>query len=194
MAAPPSKTVGDLTGKWVMNKTLSDSAEPALALQGIGWMTRKAVGFATLTLDIKQYTAPPSPPNSSPDAVTHIEIEQTGTGGLKGTTEKRCLDHQWREHSDWMFGHVKGQTKFLKAEEVTDEYLKKGWLEGEGENKGPGGESHIESYVESLESGWTARQVWGFQEIEGVRRYCRNIVVEKGAERVEIRLVYDFLE
>jgi len=193
MAAPPSKTIADLNGKWQMNKTLSDNSEPALILQGIGWLTRKAIGVATITLDVKQYTAPPSPPNSDTTPVTHIEIEQTGTGGLKGTTEKRCLDHQWREHSDWMFGHVKGQTRFLSGDEITDEFLKKGWLEGEEEKTGPDGASHVESYVESLESGWTARQIWGFQTVDGVRRYCRNIVVEKGAERVEIRLVYDYM-
>jgi hypothetical protein len=211
MAAPPSKTVGDLTGKWYMvrhfppnrqnqnvltyaqNKKFSSDTSPALALQGIGWVTRKLISAASITLDIKQYTAPPTPPNSDTTPVTHIEIEQTGTGGMKGTTEKRCLDFQWREHSDWMFGHVKGQTKFVAPADITDEFLAKDWLEDEAEKGGPNGETHILSYVESLDSGWTATQVWGFQMIDGVRRYCRNVVVAKGAERVELRLVYDFL-
>lgn len=149
--------------------------------------------MSTITLDVKQYIAPPSPPNSDTAPVTHIEIAQTGTGGLKGTAEVRCLDLQWREHSDWMFGHVKGQSRFVAAADIADEFLKKGWLEGEEEQGGPAGETHIESYVESLENGWTARQIWGFQTVDGERRYSRNVLVQKGAERVEIRLVYDYL-
>lgn len=157
-------------------------------------MTRKAVSLATLTLHVKQYVAPPSPPSDPTGApVTHVDIEQTGTGGIKGTTEKRCADYAFREHTDYLFGHVKGQTKFLTAEEITDEYLKSGWLEGDEEKKGPNGETHLISHVESLDAGWTATQIWGFKIIEGVRRYARNVVIAKGAERVELQLVYDWL-
>lgn len=185
MAAPPSETLADLSGKWQMNKTLSQSPDAALQLQGISWLTRKAIGLSTVTLDITQYTGPPSPPSSSTVPVTHLEIAQTATGGIKGTSEKRCLDYVWREHSDWMFGHVKGQSRWVKKEEIGDTFLEGGWIE-EGE--------YIESYVESLENGWTARQIWGFQMVNGERRYCRNIVVRKGEEKVEFRLVYDWLE
>ncbi|KAI8266167.1 hypothetical protein K4K58_010303 [Colletotrichum sp. SAR11_239] len=194
MAAPADKTIADLSGKWVMNKTLSDSPEPALALQGISWMVRKAVGMATVTLHVKQYSAPPSPPGSGTEPVTHIDIDQFATAGLKGTTENRCLDMEWREHSDWMFGSVRGQSKWMSAEEIEDEFLKKGpWLEGEAEATGPDGKSHIYSHVESIDNGWTATQIWGFQIIDGQRRYARNVLVQKGGKRVEIRLVYDWL-
>jgi hypothetical protein len=159
--------------------------DPALSLQGIGWLTRKAIGAATVTLHATHYT--------DDEGKVHVDIDQTVTGGLKGTSEKRCLDNEFRDHKDWMFGHVKGQSKYIAAEEVSDEFLKKGWLEGEEEKKGPNGESHILSYVESYDAGWTARQIWGFQTVEGERRYCRNIVVTKGAEKVEMRLVYDYL-
>jgi hypothetical protein len=185
MAAPASKTIADLSGKWQMNKTYSDPVDPALSLQGIGWLTRKAIGAATVTLHATHYT--------DDEGKVHVDIDQTVTGGLKGTSEKRCLDNEFRDHKDWMFGHVKGQSKYIAAEEVSDEFLKKGWLEGEEEKKGPNGESHILSYVESYDAGWTARQIWGFQTVEGERRYCRNIVVTKGAEKVEMRLVYDYL-
>ncbi|KAK4192792.1 hypothetical protein QBC35DRAFT_483397 [Podospora australis] len=195
MAAPASKTIGDLNGKWVMNKSQSTPVEPGLALQGVGWVTRKAVGMATLTLTVKQFTAPPSPPaEPSGGAVTHIEIEQTGTGGLKGSTEKRCLDYNFRDHSDWLFGHVKGQSKFIAASDISDAHLKQGWLEGAEEATGPNGETHILSHVESYDAGWTATQIWGFQLVDGVRKHVRNIVVAKGSERVELKLVYDFIE
>ncbi|KAL2148149.1 hypothetical protein VTH82DRAFT_8736 [Thermothelomyces myriococcoides] len=195
MAAPADKNIGDLNGKWIMNKTLSSNIEPGLALQGVGWVTRKAVSMATLTLTVKQFVAPPSPPSDPANPpVTHIEIEQTGTGGIKGSTEKRCLDDTFRDHSDWLFGHVRGKSYFLKPEDISDEFLRSGWLEGDDEKKGPNGETHIISYVESYDNGWTATQIWGFKIIEGVRRYVRNVVIAKDSERVELQLVYDWVE
>lgn len=195
MAAPASKTIADLSGKWTTNKAQSTSVEPALALQGVGWMTRKAVGLSTVSLDVKHYSAPPSPPaDPSGPEVSHVEIEQTGTGGLKGSTEKRCLDFTFRDHSDWLFGNVKGKSKWVKASEIDDAHLAKGWLEGDEEATGPDGASHILSHVESYDAGWTATQIWGFQLVEGVRKYVRNIVVAKDAQRVELKLVYDYLE
>jgi hypothetical protein len=153
------------------------------------------VSLATLTLNIKQYTAPPSPPaDPTGPQVTHIEIEQTGTGGIKGTYEKRCLDYTFRDHSDYLFGNVKGQSKWLNLEDIEDPFLRSGWLEGDNEKGGPNGETHIISHVESLDAPWTATQIWGFKEIDGVRRYVRNVVIAKGSERVELQLVYDWLE
>ncbi|KAF3360272.1 hypothetical protein VdG1_01232 [Verticillium dahliae VDG1] len=168
MAAPANITIKNLSGKWQMNKTLSDSPEPALALQGIGWMVRKAVGLATLTL-------------------------HTATGGVKGTTENRCLDLEFREHADWLFGSCRGQSDWRSPAEIEDEFLKKGWLEGDAESTGPQGKSHVCSHVENVDNGWTATQIWGFQEIDGQRRYARNIVVAKDDKKVEFRLVYDYL-
>jgi len=194
MAAPPSKTLKDLNGTWVMSKDLSDNVEPALALQGISWFIRKAVGLSTVTLHVKQYEGPPSPPSEDSKPATHIEIEQTATGGIKGTTENRCLDQTWREHSDWMFGTVRGQSSWIAAADIDDPYLRDRWEEGDAEKVGPGGESHIRSYVESVSDGWTALQIWGFQVVNGARMYCRNIVVAKGSERVQMRLVYSYEE
>ncbi|KAI3401899.1 hypothetical protein diail_6458 [Diaporthe ilicicola] len=180
MAAPAEKTLRNLDGTWVMNKSLSDSADPALALQGVGWLTRKAIGLATVTLHVKEYV--------DDAGVTHVDIQQTATGGVKGNTENRTLDNTFREHSDWLFGNVKGRTGWVTSKDDIadgkDEYLKKGWEAAQTE--------FVVGYVESLDRGWTAWQVWGFQEVNGERRYARNIVVAKGDERVEMRLVYDF--
>ena len=198
MAAPPSKTLKDLSGKWVMNSKLSDSADPALALQGIGWLTRKGIGLSTVTLHVKQFTAPPSAsaegaaPAGAPPVV-HIEIDQTATGGIKGTSERRCVDGLPREHADWLFGKCSGRTTWIAADKIEDAFLKKDWIEGDAEKAGPNGETHLMSRVESLEAKWTATQIWGFQMIEGERRYVRNIVVADPTGRVEIKLIYDFI-
>jgi hypothetical protein len=138
-----------------------------------------------VTLHVKQYTAPPAPPSTATEPATHIDIEQVASG-LSSTHEARCLDNAWREHSDWLFGSVRGRSWFAKLAEIEDDFLKKGWEEGT--------EEVVVSYVESVGNGWTATQVWGFQVVDGVRRYCRNIVVAKGSERVEMRLVYDYSE
>ncbi|CAM1507220.1 Fc.00g068610.m01.CDS01 [Cosmosporella sp. VM-42] len=186
MAAPAEKTTKDLSGNWVMNKSLSDSTEPALALQGIGFLIRKPVSYATITLDVTQYTAPPKPPATGTDIVTHIDITQSASG-LSSTQENRCLDNEFREHSDWLFGDVKGRSQWISLDEVEDAFLKKDWLiEGEGKNL-------ILSHVESQGNGWTATQVWGFQNINDERRYVRHVLVKKGDKRVEVRFVYDFV-
>ena len=55
-----------------------------LTLQGVGWFTRKAIGLATVTLDIEQYQAPPEGAPDTDAPVTHVDVKQTATGGIKG--------------------------------------------------------------------------------------------------------------
>lgn len=140
--------------------------------------------MATISLDVTQYEGPPNPPSESTDIVTHIDIVQSA-GSLSSTQENRCADDVYREHSDWLFGNVRGKTKWIALEEGEDEYLKGGW-EPEADGK------YIRTYVENDDYGWTADQIWGFQIIEGERYYCRNILIKKGDERAEFRLVYDW--
>jgi hypothetical protein len=156
-------------------------------------LTRKAIGFATVTLHVKHYT--------DAEGKVHIDIEQTATGGLKGTSEHRTIDNTFREHSDWLFGKAKARSFFVKAEDLPakikeellgDEFLGRDWLAGDEEKTGPDGTLHLVNWVEA-EAGWTAAQVWGFQTIGGERRYARNIVVRNGDKSAEIRLVYDFV-
>ena len=166
------------------NKTLSDDADAVLALQGVSWLTRKAIGFATITLHTKQYT--------DSDNITHIDIDQTATGGIKGTTEIRVLNWTEREHDDHIFGRVKGRSRWLaNFDEIEDPFLKEGWLDVDSEKGGPNGELHIESSVVNQEKGWTAQQVWGFAIVDGKRHYTRRVIVTKGKEVVKVRLVYN---
>ncbi|OAA61002.1 hypothetical protein SPI_05026 [Niveomyces insectorum RCEF 264] len=223
MAAPASKSINDLNGKWRMNKSLSDPFEPVLALQGVGYIVRKAISAATLTLHVRQYEAPPSEPTIADDpvddaarqvSVTHVDIDQTLTGGFKGTTERRCCDDRRREHSDWLFGHVVGRTRWYRgpgaaAAVVRDfggeAFLAKGWSETTGnDNDGDLLVSHVVN--QDAGNGWVAAQTWGFQPVGdsgenggggGARRYVRNIVVTKGEgaeqQRQAVQLVYDFV-
>jgi hypothetical protein len=147
---------------------------------------RKAIAWATVTLHTKQYP--------DDDGRTHIDIEQTATGGIRGTTELRVLDWTTRSHSDHIFGNLSGKSRWVSIDnpEIPDQFLKEGWLEGEEENGGPNGERHIESFVINEENGWTAEQIWGFAIVDGQRYYTRRVVVAKGEEKRMVRFVYNW--
>jgi len=143
----------------------------------------------TVTLVTKQY--------KDDAGVVHIDIEQPGAAGIKGTTELRQLDGTWNEHEDHVFGAVKGTTNWTKVADLKDgdadeAFLKKGWSE-ETTNDEDGA---IDSYVESIKNGWTARQIWGFEEVEvhgaKQRMYVRHVCVKKKDQTIHARLVYDF--
>lgn len=153
-------------------------------MQGVSWFTRKAITITTITLDIKQYI--------DENGVVHIEIEQTGTGGIKGTTELHIMDWTERLHKDYIFDNLKGRGRMLNLDQevINDDFLSQGWLEVSEESGGPHGGRHIQSFVDA--SGWTGNQVWGFAMIKGQRRYTRRIVVIRGREVKKIRIVYDW--
>ncbi|KAK2738747.1 hypothetical protein FQN57_006914 [Myotisia sp. PD_48] len=212
MAAPVELTIQDLNGNWTMDTTISNDIEPVLILQGMSWLTRKALGMATITLHVNEYTEADT---------THIDIAQTLTGGIPGTTEKRVLNWGINDHTDHIFGHVNGQTRFVKGKKAGDrlvpdleiqtkvgieeedelvarffqgEVLADGLPSDGWESTGPEGENtYLQSWVRSMDSGWTAEQVWGFEIIEGVRYYTRRVAVAKEGKCVRVRLVYEFL-
>jgi len=183
MAAPSDVTIKDLSGAWVLNKTLSDDTDAVLALQGIGWLTRKAISIATITLHIKQY--------NDKDGATHIDIEQVATGGIR-TTELRTLDWVERSHKDSVFGSLTGKSRWKTHDAIEDEYLKDGWLGGDEEKGGPAGEFLIESFVDQQEKGWQGTQIWGFAIVDGQRYYTRRVRITKGDKVLKIRMVYNY--
>lgn len=136
----------------LQNKSISDNIEEILVLQGVGWIKRKAIVTATITLAIKHVKE---------DDVETIDIDQTLTGGIPGTAEHRELTWVERPHEDHIFGAVVGKSRRVQlstlTEEGRDEYLTTGWTEDTKEH------GAIESYVESdtPKSGttWIANQV-----------------------------------
>ncbi|KNG90406.1 hypothetical protein ANOM_001040 [Aspergillus nomiae NRRL 13137] len=220
MAAPADITIKDLSGEWTMDKTLSNPTEPILALQGMGWMKRKALNIATVTLSVHQHADEKDP------KVLHVKIEQTVTGGIPGTTEYRITDWEGREHEDHVFGNVRGQSRLIRgskgddgkfrpnveiATKTDDEDVKK-FLKGEiladgkdtegfvadnvGEEYGEGEGLFLQSFVQNLDSngGWTAEQIWGFELIDGKRYYTRRVVVAKEGKYEKARFVYTFIK
>ena len=86
--------------------------------------------------------------------VTHIDISQTLSGGVSGTTEKRTLDWTFRSHTDRIFGECRGRSRWASVEDLKDEdeWLRQGWLDEDGGIR-------VQAYVESVGGGWTAMQV-----------------------------------
>lgn len=167
MAAPPSITTLDLSATWVMvgtvpflttsnsivnasqNKTLSDDTDDILRLQGMSWLTRRAIGLATITLYVRH--------SKDDDGIEHIDIDQALTGGIPGTSENRILDWTFREHADYLFGPVVGKSRRVKVDEIENKFLREGWLPDTVEN------GAINSYVKSdtpkSNTTWIAEQV-----------------------------------
>ncbi|KAL9604795.1 MAG: hypothetical protein Q9219_000243 [cf. Caloplaca sp. 3 TL-2023] len=142
MAAPPEKTIRDLSGKWTMNKTLSDDSDRLLQMQGVSWFMRRAIAIANVSLTVEQYEK---------DGQTHIDATQVATGGVT-STENRTLDWTLRDHTDKVFGKVKGKSRWVKLSDVDDDdYLKTGFDDMEGE--------HVQAWIEDKGGEWTANQV-----------------------------------
>jgi hypothetical protein len=184
MAAPATATTLNFAGKWVMNKSMSDDSDKLLALQGMSWVTRKAISIATINITIKHYT--------DDQGIEHVDADQSIGGGLAGTKEERNLSDTPREHTDHIFGSIIGRSLRAKVADLEHEFLKKGWTEDTVEHGVL--RSIAESNTEKSGKTWKADQVWGFEIINGERRYTRHVKFTgpKG-EDLEVRLVYDYV-
>ncbi|KAJ7071167.1 hypothetical protein C8F01DRAFT_1014146, partial [Mycena amicta] len=192
MAVPADFTILDISGKFTMNKELSGESDTILMLQGVSWFKRKAIQFGTVTLFIKHY--------KDDNGEEHIDIDQAGgygefrltiTGGMAGTREERHLTWKDREHHDTLFGHVIGKSRRIQVADLDEEYLRNGWTPDTIEY------GVVQSYVESdtPKSGtsWIGNQTWGVQQVNGERRYARNVkFTGPQGEDVERLLVYDY--
>ncbi|KAF7784622.1 hypothetical protein Agabi119p4_787 [Agaricus bisporus var. burnettii] len=191
MAVPADFTILDISGKFCMNKQLTnvDDTDKILGLQGVGWLKRKAIRYATITLDIKHYRVDS---DDGTKKIEKIDIVQTLTGGIPGTTENRTLTWEERENNDDLFGPVIGKSRRVKAEELEDEWLKEGWTEDTYEH------GVIEAYAKSdtpkSKTTWVGDQTWGIELIDGKRMYARhvNFTGPKG-EKVKTKMYYDYI-
>ncbi|KZT05983.1 uncharacterized protein LAESUDRAFT_759867 [Laetiporus sulphureus 93-53] len=182
MAVPPEMTVLNISGKYIMSKSLSDHTDEILRLQGLGWLKRKIIRMGTLYLSIKHYT--------DENSIEHIDILQT-LSGLSNTDEDRILDWEPRPHEDDTFGNVLSQSKRVSIDEVDNEWLKKGWTKDTREMSLV--LTRAESDTAKNGTRWVAVQTWGFEEINGEKRHVRHVdFTGPEKEKVQARLVYDY--
>ncbi|KAF8530979.1 hypothetical protein JB92DRAFT_3105728 [Gautieria morchelliformis] len=182
MAAPSEMITTDITGTFVMNKSLSDDSDRILELQGVGWWMRRMIGLATVTLHVNHY--------KDDSGVEHIDIKQTLTGGIEGTQENRTLDWAQRSHEDRVFGPVFGKSRRLPVADIDNVFLKTGWLPDTVEH----GTINAYTISDTAKSGreWVADQIWGFEEVNGERRYVRHVNFTAGEENIQFQpqLIY----
>ncbi|KAL9121259.1 MAG: hypothetical protein Q9187_002184 [Circinaria calcarea] len=186
MAAPAEVTMKDLNGDWVMNKTLSDDLDPVLALQGLPWLLRKVVSWATITMHVKQYI--------DDVGITNIRIEQTATGGIKGETELRKLDWSEVPHVSGVFGEMMNHSRWSGVKQnarsgdggTLDTFLTEGWLEEAAGTRED--ENHVQNWVVNKKGGWTAEQMWGFAMVDGKRYHVKKFLVKKGGEMEKVKM------
>ncbi|KJA29298.1 hypothetical protein HYPSUDRAFT_196676 [Hypholoma sublateritium FD-334 SS-4] len=184
MAVPADFTILNITGKFTMNKALSDPRiDTILQLQGVGWITRRVIALG-VNLFVKHY--------KDDAGVEHIDIDQTITGGIPGTREESVLWWKEVEIEDNVFGSVIGKARRVKADEIDSPFLRDGWTEDTYAHE------LIQDYAKSNTPknprSWTANQTWGIETINRERRYARHIKFTgpKG-ENIEAKLVYDYL-
>ncbi|KAL4863826.1 hypothetical protein BDV12DRAFT_189361 [Aspergillus spectabilis] len=186
------------SGLWVVDKSHTTGIDPMLKLQGISWPLRKAVGLATMRLDISIHT-------DDRTGTTSLDTVISLTGGMAGTTEKRGMDWSVQDHKDYFFGTCQHRSCFVYVSsegkgdgkvypefdmqtDVSDEKVKM-FLRGEILDNGeasawaiPGtGEKGsdkvwVHTFVRNLDAGWTAEQIWGFEEIDGQLYQTKRIV------------------
>jgi hypothetical protein len=82
-----------------------------LELQGIPWLKRKIILLATVTLLVKEYVD---------DKITHIDLDQTVTGGIQGTSELRTLDWSETSHEDHIFGKLTSRNRWVSDLKATE--------------------------------------------------------------------------
>ncbi|KAJ3520864.1 hypothetical protein NM688_g9099 [Phlebia brevispora] len=179
MAVPATMTTLNLSGKYTQNKALSDDTEEILRLQGVSFMTRKALGMTTLTVTLT---------HTKDGDVEKVVTEQVLSGGVGASTEERILDWEARPYENKLFNKTTGKSKRVKLDEIEEEYLKGGWA--------PAAQEHgvISIWAEGVEVEWVTNAMWGLEEVNGEVRYVRRVhfTGPKG-EKVQARIVFDYV-
>ncbi|KIP12413.1 hypothetical protein PHLGIDRAFT_17572 [Phlebiopsis gigantea 11061_1 CR5-6] len=175
-------TTLNLSGKYTQNKGQSDDTDEILRLQGVGWLTRRAIQMATLYVTITHATE---------GGVEKITVDQVLSGGVGSSSETRVLDWQERDVDDKLFGAVVTRTERSKPEGLDNDWLKADWPETVREQ----GVIHTSGHSDTAKSGatWSAEMTWGLQDIDGERKYTRHVYfIGPGGEEIKARLVYDY--
>ncbi|KAJ5928195.1 hypothetical protein N7466_007151 [Penicillium verhagenii] len=196
MAAPISKDITNLVGKWRLNRKLSDDPDAVFALQGVPWITRKVLRFANLSLEITQSvslsdTSSESATDSSSDigSVTTMHVKQVvHPGGFNSETS--CpLNGVGQDMSLPIFGDITMQLRYMNTATIMDDELRNAFEEGCSSNL------VIDEEAYNTKMDWTARVFWGFEMIDGKRYFTRHATTKKGSKNdgiVTARMVYDY--
>lgn len=84
-----------------------------------------------------------------------------------------------------------GKSRRLPTDQIENEWQKEGWLADTTEHGAI--QAHAMSNTEKSGNTWIADVIWGFAEVDGLRRHTRKVhfIGPKG-EEINARLVYDY--
>jgi len=205
MAAPSSVTPANISGVWCLDKKLSDDIDPVMSLQGVGWLIRKAMGNASLTLTVTHNTAA-SPPT--------LEIAQSATGMPSPPPDTRVLNWTAIARKTPLFGEETRQTRMVssangapaidlqikssdakKTEDLRKFLLAQHDISGKtGNGQGwlvSGDVAAIQGYIVNA-SGVTLEEIWGFETVKNEKRLTRRMAAVKDGKVAKARLVYTY--
>ncbi|KAJ7671246.1 hypothetical protein DFH06DRAFT_1320037 [Mycena polygramma] len=178
MAVPKTYTMMDISGKYTLNKALSDldASDTILEQQGVGLLKRKAISFAGGAVCIEHH--------KDAEGVEHLEL-QPQISGISAPKEGRVLTWTDEAFDHPIFGSIVTKSRRIKPTELDDEHLKAGWSAETIED------GVIQSHL--VGKNWTAIQTWGIEEIDGEKHHSRHTTFTgpKG-NTIHARLVYDY--
>ncbi|KAJ3714022.1 hypothetical protein DFJ43DRAFT_886560 [Lentinula guzmanii] len=181
MAVPANITALNLNGKFQMNKSLSDSPDDMLSAQGVGWIKRKAMGAATITVTLTH--------SKDASGMENLSLVQVVSGGDPAEPEEKVFDWVERKKEIKLFGPCVTKSKRVSLDEVQEPFLKEGWSADTLEHG-----CILVHLANEGKNGWKTEQTWGIGEVNGERRHVRRICLtgSKG-EKLHNRIVYDYL-
>ncbi|KAJ5084945.1 hypothetical protein NUU61_009524 [Penicillium alfredii] len=186
MAAPDHKDTTDLVGTWTF--------------QGVPWVVRKVLRYASLSMEITQTTSLPETSEENVNEITNgngeshdakgpfatLHIKQTVHPGGFDSIGSYPVDGKPHDFSLPIFGDVSMQLRYVNADEVPDETLAQRLGEGSPSK------TVIDEVAHNTSKGWQGRVMWGFEIVDGKRYFTRNVTTTKAGATVIARMVYDF--
>ncbi|EHK20210.1 uncharacterized protein TRIVIDRAFT_48080 [Trichoderma virens Gv29-8] len=182
MATPIEANILDVTGRWRLNRSLSDSLESTFALQGIPWIVRKIINWADLEL---QYIKLPV---ESDRTATKFSFKQTVRPGGFDTKNEYIVDGKKRTDTVPIFGEITMHCDYVGLHALTSGQLLGRDIESVDEEH-----AAIVEVVESENMGWVTTTVWGFETIDGERRLCKYNTTVKGDLVEKATMVHDYI-
>ncbi|KNG85186.1 hypothetical protein ANOM_007140 [Aspergillus nomiae NRRL 13137] len=204
MAPPNGSTITNLSGTWVMDKTLSTNLDAVFKLQGISWILRKTISASSATLKITQ---------GSDEDGEWMMLEAALAGGLQGTPEKRQLTWTEFEHNDTLFGRVIIRSHYISGQRTADGRVRplvepftkvvvKPYAESilteavvlapetAGAEQEKTDKAFIHDSIRSMYHEWTAEQIWAVEIVGEEQFLTRRVVVWKGSYAESAHIFY----
>jgi hypothetical protein len=131
-----------------------------------------------------------------------VEIQNTANGGLKGTTVSIVVDNEVHKHYDYVFGGVTSRASRKSIGDLSV-FNSENWdlkssmeqVDGPAKDKCAGFLVVINEPDKELRSDdWRAINVWGFETINGEKRYVRRVHFESPTFTKDLVIVYDTIK